>query len=243
MRRVLAVIILIFLFPVMSASATDSDTVTLKLSVDNVDKNRLFDVVVSADGSTDLCGGILKIYYDKAIVSYRSVSSDIYEIEAVDHSDYIELVFAGDKGVLVNNTTDILSVKFKSVSSGTFDMTAQAYDFINNELFDVTVTEIVGCKVTVNSDTVTSTSLKSSHISDKSKKPEESESSLSAGADATASSVTLGGDDSNRSVVYIGAIIAAVVILFALGVIFSKAVSTAKKEIAHKKQEEQNIEE
>lgn len=225
-KAIISILLILLLIPCVVCSA--SENLSIALSVDNVDKNRLFDVVVGAMGDTTLSGGMMKVYYDNSIVSFRSVDSDIYEIDAKDKGGCVELVFAYGGKVDIKDSTDILSIKFKSIGLGSFEMNALCYDFVNYELKDVNVDLIYDCIVTVGKDTVVSKSLTAKKNSDVSTKS-QTETSAQTLNESSKSQISLFFDKDDNTLLMAVLSVVCIIMLFAVGVIYGRSYKKKEK--------------
>lgn len=204
MRRFVALLCAILLIFSCAVTAFGALTATLSLDVGTVSQNRLFEMGISIDSDSYISGGQLILTYDNAVIEYRDVSSEVYEVSAKDKGDSLHIAFACPDKVDCKDATSVITVKFKCIGSGESDVTlssAQCVDCdFNNVVVDaVTSTLSVSSKsvkiaITSSTKDKTSVSGEKSQISeniDDSEKTEHSYSFVS-GIDNTTTSVLVG---------------------------------------------------
>lgn len=219
MKRVLSLLFAIFILLSFTITANAENTVSLTIRTDEVKSNRLFDVLIYAKAENGICGGEFNLTYDNSIVEYRSISSDYFEVKAKDNTDSIHIVYACTNNSLQNNNTEIITVSFKSISTGSFDMELTESKCVDRELAECTLTT-ASLEISVNSTSVTSKSKLSSKSTVKGEKSEvSSATSDTATSDSFIASTT---NDTSKAVLYGVCTGLAVVVLFNLGVIFAK---------------------
>lgn len=215
LRFVVAFVVLLLCFCI-SANAQEALNITYEsVSVKN---NRLFDLSVCAKSEKLLCGGEFSFAYDSDIVKFISVSSDAFETKAKAENDKVTVVFADANGVDLSDYTEVFTLKFKSIDTGSFDVYFENVSCFD-ESFSAMAVNSDDCTVTVRKNTVdvkcTSSKSKTKVVADKSSTTDE----LSQSA-ATADYMALSAKDNTiKSALYAVAIGVAVILLFFAGLL------------------------
>ena len=209
-------VVLMMLFGMFSAHA--ESTVEVSAFADSALENRLFEISIVAQPQGDICAGEITLHYDNSIVEFREVNSDSYYVEAKDSTGEVKIVFGGAYFEKTENG-ELLSVKFKAVSEGSFDLGLSCYSFVNEDLSPVSV-NAYDTQITVNKNSVKSKSVKKIQ---KTEKIENIAEGTEGNSESSADELFINHDNENKnSVLFIVCICAAVVVAFLLGMLFSR---------------------
>lgn len=197
-------------------------TAQFSLVVSEVKNNRLFDIDLCSLYDASISGGQFELTYDNAIVEYRSVSSEYFEVEAKDYGNKLHIVFATADGVISAESVDIINIRFKSIAQGEFDAQLEIIECIDNNLQDVLVTPS-GATIKVDKSSVTATTKTKSQSELTSKKSagtsEMSQIEESSSYDMIS---TIDSNYVNKAVLCGVCAGILVIVAFALGVLFKK---------------------
>ncbi|MBQ7134348.1 MAG: hypothetical protein IJO20_07620 [Ruminococcus sp.] len=218
MKRV-CVASLVVLIVLLSIVVTHAEnTVNVSAFADSALENRLFEISIVAQPQGDICAGEITICYDSDIVEFREVKSDGYFVEAKDSTGEVKIVFGGAYCEKTENG-ELLSVKFKAVSEGSFDLGLSCCSFVNEDLSPVSV-NAYDTQITVNKNSVKSKSVKKTQ---KTERIENTAEGTEGNSESSADELFINHDNENKnSVLFIVCICAAVVVAFLLGMLFSR---------------------
>ncbi len=154
MKRLFALllVVLVMLFSVLIAHS--ETTVDVSAFSDSVLKNRLFEISIQANPHGDICAGEIVLSYDINIVEFREAYSDCYFVEATDRNGEVSIVFGSAYSKKTANNS-LVTVKFKALSEGTFDLRLSCNSFVDEELNAVSVSAY-DTQITVNKSSVKS---------------------------------------------------------------------------------------
>lgn len=229
MKRTVSIgcMLVILLCSIIIANAENSAQFTL--DVDNVKSNRLFDMGVSAQCDSPISGGELELTYDSSVVQYRDVSSGCFEVRAKDYGDKLHIVFAAADAVKCDDTTEIISVSFKSIAQGEFQTQLNVTQCIDDSLQSISASSVFAT-ITVKKDTVTASSKDLSDSKTAPKSKAEKSQAVQAEHSTTESvysSISVDSSlDTSKAIWYGACAGLAVILAFALGMIFRKKVET-----------------
>lgn len=218
MKRVCVafLVVLVMLFSVVISHA--ENTVEVSASTDSALKNRLFEISIQAKPQSDICAGEITLHYDNCIVEFREVNSDLYYVDATDSEDEVKIVF-GSAYCSESQNGELLKVKFKAVSEGSFDVEMFCSDFVTEELNNITV-NACDLQITVDKNSVKSKSVKETQKEENTEKiTKDAESKRLSSADEL---YIKHGDENQINILFIICIFLAVVVAFLLGVLFSR---------------------
>lgn len=183
-------------------------------------KNRIFEISIYIDSSENISGGQMSVTYDSSIAQFREISSDIYEVAAKDNGDKVQIVFASAHKVDCTDNIKALTLKFKSISSGTFDMILNCSECVDYNLCDIAVvSESAVVSVTERAVSVSSTKEKISYKGEKSTVSEN----IEATSQQTSAHTYISGIDNTTKSVLVGIGSATLVIaLFIIGILLGR---------------------
>ena len=143
------------------------------------------DVSVFVQSDTVISGGNFAISFDENAVSFKDVSSDVFEVDSYVENSKLEIIVASKTGVDVSENTGIFTVKFSRLSDSDFDITLETKSLVDKNLRDFSADiSKVNCTVDVDSNVV----MKNSTASKKetAKKEKSTENSKKTKAEKTA---------------------------------------------------------
>ncbi len=226
MKKALTAFCFVVFVICFTLSVSAKNIFTMSLSSDEVKNNRLFSIDVYADGDNNLCGGELLLSFDNTLIEYRGVKSDVFEVKANDNDGVVDIVFASAEAQNMSPDTVLLSVEFKSINSGTFEMSLDSKECVNGSLGKLDISSFL-CNVTIDGDKVTTKTIKSKSTSPKTTVKSEKSKVIDVEDESTESdtygSMKLSeGTDSSKAIFYGVCAGVAVVVVFILGVLFAK---------------------
>ncbi len=226
MKKALTAFCFVIFIICFMLSVSAENIFTMSLSADAVKNNRLFTIDVYADGDNSLCGGRLLLSYDNTLAEYRDIKSDVFEVKAKDNDGTLDIVFASAQAQDMSPDTVLFSVEFKSINSGTFEMSLDSKECVNGSLSKIDINSVL-CNVTIDGTNVTAKTIKSKSTSPKTtvktEKSKVTDTKVESTENTDFGSMKLSkGTDSSKAILYGVCAGAAVVVVFVLGFLFAK---------------------
>lgn len=166
MRKFISIAVLLTLFVFLlfpfDAYCIDSDDIAFSLSsTSSIDNNRLFFVDVNAKNTnksskTSLSCVRLCVEYDTDAFEYRSVKSNIDKayVTASESGGKVNIIFATKDYISIDDLSLLLSIQFKSLKEGSYDMSIYCDEATSNSLEYLECDESFSYTITVNGKTV-----------------------------------------------------------------------------------------
>lgn len=151
MKKALMVLLSILIVLSSMVVSGAKNAVEFSFDTESVLEDRLFDIDVTADKSSLLCGGEVVVSLDSDFAEYRSIESENYYVEAVPNGDNLHIVFASSYPADSGSCFDI---NLKSVSEGNFDITLKNIQCVDENLENIDVNSKVS-EVVIESKGVT----------------------------------------------------------------------------------------
>ncbi len=226
MKKAVCVALAIVLSSFVCINVNAQSAVDIKLSCDKVQENRLFDVSFCASTDELLSGGEFEISFDSKIVEYRDAESEVFKLKSKCEGDKITVVFASADGLDVKKSTEIFSLKFKSICNGDFDISLHSVECIDEEFNKLSINcDEYNIAVDKRSVKITSNGTKAKEKSQitMSNAVKIGESATVDSIVATADVTELQNDNGIKDVIFYGALaVVCFVAVFLLGILFSK---------------------
>ena len=150
MKKILSVAILILTIVCSNITASAASTVSFALSDCECQKNRLFNVEITATGNMPITAAIFEFTYDRSIIEYRGIkTNDSSMVSANDKGDCIKAVYLCADGWVIENGSTIFTLEFISLKEGVTDIDFTVYDCTDTDVNFMNIGNCSSGKVTV----------------------------------------------------------------------------------------------
>ena len=92
------------------------------------------DVSVYVQSDSFISGGVFVVTFDKNEVSFKDVSSDLFEVDSKLSDSKLEVVIASGSFVDISDKTEAFSVKFSNITKSDFDISVEVKSLVDKNL-------------------------------------------------------------------------------------------------------------
>ena len=144
--------VLLIMFTFLSVVNVNAANISINSEDININKNRLFDIVIEVDSNVEIAAATYKIKYDNDFIEFRSASAEkdgciVRYKRDVETSKVVILAKDG----LKLNKTEFISFEFKSLEYGTTDIEFVMYDCVDKQGNEIKGEFKATSKVNINS--------------------------------------------------------------------------------------------
>lgn len=132
MKRVTALFLCLTLLLFMPSVHAEGG-VSFVMSDAEIQENRLFELAVSAQSDRPLSAALFTFSYDRTLAEFRGVTAKKpFKTAFYDDGNEVRVIFLSADGAASDGTTDLFSLKFKSLSSGSFSADYTVSECVDN---------------------------------------------------------------------------------------------------------------
>ncbi len=200
MKRFVSAFIILVLLALSSVTVSADSKVSFSLGNVECASNRLIEVPITANGSSDISAVVFEFSYDSDFLEFKKIIKNGATVEYNDTGSKVIVSYLVAFGKEISIDTELFSLQFKSLQNGETHIDILARDLVNSDAEFVDISECKSSTVKIASTYATASSSSKSSDSSNSKNKSDVDSAQGASEQSSEFSSGTGDEFSNLGV-------------------------------------------